>query len=227
MYQKRYSDVIPHIIATIENLNEPWGIKDTDSRHIYMNNAARLYTNTHKKFDLEGKYDCEFPTSWAEHSDEFTRHDRLTEQAAQCVTVIETDLWYGSNTLEPYVSEKIPLRDKDGMCVGTLWNARRIKILSPMVCIGEKEPSVLQTTCEESVFSKSELDILFFLLKRLSRKEIANCLNLSTKTIDNRIQNMYRKGGVHSLSQFEDYCRGLDLYNFVPAHLVNKGVLFI
>ena len=34
------------LIAMMEHLSEPWGIKDLHSRHVYMNQAAYLYTNT-------------------------------------------------------------------------------------------------------------------------------------------------------------------------------------
>jgi hypothetical protein len=34
------------LIAMMEHLSEPWGIKDLASRHLYMNRAAYLYTNT-------------------------------------------------------------------------------------------------------------------------------------------------------------------------------------
>lgn len=33
------------LIAMMEHLSEPWGIKDLHSRHVYMNQAAYLYTN--------------------------------------------------------------------------------------------------------------------------------------------------------------------------------------
>ena len=227
MKRNGLAEVLPHIIATIEHLTEPWGIKDTESRHIYMNRAARAYTSTPAGFDLEGKYDGDFPTSWAEHFADFTLHDRLTEQSLQVVTVIETDYWYGQSQLEPFISEKIPLRGKDGSCVGSLWNARKVRVISPLVSLGEKAPSVLQTSLESSIFSIAELDVLYLLLKRLSKKEIAIQLNLSVKTIDNRIQNMYRKSGVHSLIQFEEYCRDLGLVNFIPNRFMHKGVVFI
>lgn len=45
----------------MEHLSEPWGIKDQLSRHLYMNRAAYLYTNTPLNFDVAGKYDHEFP----------------------------------------------------------------------------------------------------------------------------------------------------------------------
>ena len=49
------------LITMMEHLSEPWGIKDQLSRHLYMNRAAYLYTNTPLNFDVAGKYDHEFP----------------------------------------------------------------------------------------------------------------------------------------------------------------------
>lgn len=54
------------LISMMEHLSEPWGIKDRQSRHIYMNKAAYLYTNTPLDFDIEGKLDNEFPAHWAD-----------------------------------------------------------------------------------------------------------------------------------------------------------------
>ena len=227
MRVRSYQNDFSIMISTIENLSEPWGIKDTNSRHIYMNRAARSYTCTPLKYDLEGKYDHEFPATWAEQADGFTEHDRRAEVSSEAISVIETDHWYGSAEIEPYLSEKIPLRNACGICIGTLWNARRIKVMSPLVCIGEQEPSVVQTSVDQSVFTKSEMDIVYLLLKRLSRKEIANILNLSTKTVANKIQNMYGKSGAHSLIQFEDYCRSMELQNYLPSYLINKSIRFI
>ncbi|GAB7194805.1 hypothetical protein OS31_16020 [Dickeya oryzae] len=107
------SDYIGNLITLLEGLNEPWGIKDLASRHIYMNRAARLYTVTPEKFDIEGRLDEEFPASWAELSDDFIEHDKRTENSEQRVSVIETDYWYGRNELTPFVSEKIPIFDSD------------------------------------------------------------------------------------------------------------------
>ncbi len=63
------------LIAMMEHLSEPWGIKDRESRHIYMNKAALLYTNTPLNFDIVGKTDAEFPADWAECADDLQEHD--------------------------------------------------------------------------------------------------------------------------------------------------------
>ena len=97
------------LISMMEHLSEPWGIKDRQSRHIYMNKAAYLYTNTPLDFDIEGKLDNEFPAHWAEFSPEFIEHDKRTEESQDRVTVIETHYWYGKDFLMPFISEKLPI----------------------------------------------------------------------------------------------------------------------
>ncbi|WP_210461805.1 helix-turn-helix transcriptional regulator [Pantoea ananatis] len=219
--------VMSAFIATISALDEPWGIKDIHSRHIYMNDAARKYTHIPPKFDIEGKLDSECPASWSEMAEEFTQHDRLTEIANERVAVIETDFWYGMDELHPYVSEKMPLRDQNHKCIGTLWNAKKIKVICPMVCIGDKKPGVLQTSSELDMFTKPEMDLIFFLLKRLSRKEIGKILGAAMPTVRNRIGEIYNKADVHNQIQFEEFCRHHNLENYLPHTLLNRGVRFI
>ncbi|WKV52329.1 helix-turn-helix transcriptional regulator [Dickeya fangzhongdai] len=221
------NEYIGNLITLLEGLNEPWGIKDLASRHIYMNRAARLYTVTPERFDIEGRLDEEFPASWAELSDDFIEHDKRTENSEQRVSVIETDYWYGQNELTPFVSEKIPIFDRDKKCIGVMWNAKPLSTLSPLIYIDQKKPSVLKTTANIDVFTKSELDVIFLMLRRFSSKEIARKFNVSHKTIENRIYNMYQKAGVHSLNQFEEYCRDSGLESFIPHSLIAKGILFI
>ncbi|MEL7627443.1 LuxR C-terminal-related transcriptional regulator [Pectobacterium aroidearum] len=225
--QENMTDYIRNLIIMMECLNEPWGIKDLSSHHVYMNKAAYLYTNTPMNFDIEGRLDDEFPASWAELSDDLKEHDRLTENSEQRVTVIETHYWYGKKTLTPFVSEKIPIFDENKLCIGTMWNARPLDTRSPLIYIDQKKPTTLKTDLTTSIFTKSELDIIFLILQRLSNKEIARKMNVSPKTIENRIYNMYQKAEAHSLPQFEEFCRHLGIDGYIPNSLIEKGIQFI
>lgn len=111
----------------IENIDELWGIKSINSWHIYMNNSARLFTNS-QKFFIEGKMDEAFPSTWNELFHKFKEHDELTKIESSTTRVIEIDYWNGSSTLILYISEKIPLLNKDKECIGVLWNAKKYLI---------------------------------------------------------------------------------------------------
>ncbi|WP_156293911.1 helix-turn-helix transcriptional regulator [Serratia oryzae] len=215
------------LITMMEHLNEPWGIKDLSSRHIYMNKAAYFYTNTPFNFDIEGKLDDEFPVDWAELASDLKEHDRRTKGARERVTVIETHYWYGKDYLMPFISEKLPIyADQEGL-IGVMWNARQLDTLSPLKYINQQKPSVLTTDTHTQIFTPSELDIIFLMLQRYSTKEIAKLYDLSSKTIENRIYNIYQKADVHTLQQFEEFCQHTGLDNYIPGRLLTKGIQFI
>ncbi|WP_345831520.1 PAS domain-containing protein [Erwinia sp. HDF1-3R] len=115
----------------MENLAEPWGIKDLQSRHLYMNKAACRYTNTPPTFNVEGELDQDFPALWAECAEDLQEHDRRTEESLERVSVIETHYWNGLDYLTPYISEKFPFFNRDAQCIGTVWNARPLDNLTP------------------------------------------------------------------------------------------------
>ncbi|QDX30531.1 helix-turn-helix transcriptional regulator [Dickeya poaceiphila] len=216
------------IITVLDNLREPWGIKDLDSKSIYMNSAAYAYTNTPKNFNVEGKLDAEFPVGWADFADEMVEHDRRTLQAnGERVIVIETYNWFDSPELVPYQCEKIPLFSEEKEIIGTLWTSRPIRTLSPVYLSAKQRAPVEWTTSYEGPFSATEMETLFLLLCQFSKEEIAARQNLSKRTIDNRIQRMYQKVGVHNLRQFEEYCYQNNLHGYIPPSLLVKGTLFL
>ncbi|MHA7847297.1 helix-turn-helix transcriptional regulator [Serratia sp. D1N4] len=215
------------LITMMEHLNEPWGIKDLSSRHLYMNKAAYLYTNTPLNFDIEGRLDDEFPADWAELASDLQEHDRRTEGARERVAVIETHYWYGKDHLTPFISEKLPIYNDQEKLVGTMWNARQLDTLSPLKYINQQKPSLLTTEASTQLFTQAELDIIFLMLQRYSTKEIATLYSLSNKTIENRIYSIYQKADVHTLQQFEEHCKQTDLDRYIPERLVEKGIRFI
>lgn len=198
-----------------------------ESRHIYMNDRAIRYTNTPSGFSFEGRKDNEFPVAWAEMSDELQEHDRLTEKRKKTTTVIETHYWNGGQSLRPYISSKTPIYNKNGKCLGTMWSAMKVTLFSPVQLVNNKAPSVLVTDVEHDKFTKRELDIIFWAQQRLSSKEIAKLLNISPRTVENKLSLIYEKVGVHSIIQLVEYCKEEGLDKYIPQCLLKKGIVFL
>lgn len=97
------------------------GIKDAVSRHVYMNPPARKYTNTPDNFPIEGKLDIEFPAEWHELHDELIKHDQITMNKKGSVSVLEVHHWNGCSKPTPFISDKIPIYESDGNCIGIIW----------------------------------------------------------------------------------------------------------
>ncbi|MDE8741526.1 LuxR C-terminal-related transcriptional regulator [Pectobacterium polaris] len=217
------------IITMLDHLREPWGVKDLNSQHIYMNAAAYAYTNTPTQFNVEGKRDAEFPVGWAEFADDMVEHDRRTEQSGgERITVIETYNWFESSDFMPYLCEKIPYFSDEKELVGTLWTSRPICNISPVyLSVKQHAPAVEWTTRYEGSFSTAEMETLFLLLCHLTKSDIAVKMNLSKRTIDNRVQRMYQKMGVHNFRQFEEYCYQKGLHGYIPPAFLVQGSIFL
>ncbi|WP_392391895.1 helix-turn-helix transcriptional regulator [Pantoea stewartii] len=71
------------------------------------------------------------------------------------------------------------------------------------------------------------MDMIFYLMKNLSQKEVVNHLGLSAKTINNKMHNIYRKKGVNSVSALYEFCSHKNLQNYLPEFAINKGIKFI
>lgn len=226
MFKQDDPQSITALIGFFEQLDEPWGIKDGESRHVYMNSAALHYTSTPSKFDFAGRKDDEFPVAWSEMAQALQEHDRIAENSQRSATVIETHYWYGEQTLKPFLSSKFPIYDAQRQCLGTVWNAREVILVSPLLLINNKRPSVLHTEQSQTLFTKKELELVFFLQQKFSAKEIAQILQISYRTVENRVFSIYQKAGVHSLSQFIEFCKNAGLDNYIPHNFLHKGVVF-
>ncbi|MGN1546583.1 helix-turn-helix transcriptional regulator, partial [Yersinia enterocolitica] len=56
----------------------------------------------------------------------------------------------------------------------------------------------------------------FYILHSFSSKDIAKKLHLSSRTVSNITQNIYRKAGVSSKRQIMDYCYDNKINNYIP-----------
>ncbi|HDL8232462.1 TPA: helix-turn-helix transcriptional regulator, partial [Yersinia enterocolitica] len=71
-------------------------------------------------------------------------------------------------------------------------------------------------TPPSELFSKREWEVLFYILHSFSSIEIAKKLHLSSRTVDNITQKIYKKTGVSSRQQMVDYCYEKKINNYIP-----------
>ncbi len=53
------------MVAMMEHSKMPWGIRDNQSRMVYINQASMDFLNIPRGFDFEGRSDEEFPCPWS------------------------------------------------------------------------------------------------------------------------------------------------------------------
>lgn len=214
------------LIAIMERSGLPWGIKDSESRFVYMNAAALNFCNVPTGFDFEGRLDEEFPCPWYELAPELKAHDRKAESSKEGAEVIETSYFGREAILEPWYCAKFPIYNAKGEVLGTTFYAKRFNFGSIYDFFNNLKPSVVTLTPPDTTFTERELEIIFYALQRLSAKDISEKLCLSYRTIESRLAGIYNKAKVAGLEQLIEYCQSTGLNSYVPKSVLRQKVDF-
>ncbi|ATM97797.1 LuxR family transcription regulatory protein [Yersinia frederiksenii] len=204
------------LIRFWEHSSEPWGIKDNQSKFIYANNRFNKLLDLPDKYNVEGRSDGELPTPISEFEVEFQEHDRKVELLQDRITSVEVHEWDGLSYFKPNFCDKYPLIDENGISQGVIFHVRPVEdiILTHLNKI--KIPTSLIFSPPSDLFTKREWEVLFYILHAFSSGEIAKKLHLSSRTINNVIQSIYKKSDVTNKQQVIEYCYEKKIHNYVP-----------
>ncbi|TKI08276.1 helix-turn-helix transcriptional regulator [Martelella alba] len=221
-------DSLNHVplIALMEHSTIPWAIKSNDSRFVYINEPCKDFFNIPAGFDFEGRLDEEFPTPWSEMAPEYQAHDRKAEASKEGAEIITTSYFGRDAILEPWYCPKFPLYNRTGDVIGSIFYGKRFNFLSVCDFFNSLKPSVLTLSPPDDTFTEKELDVIFYVLQKLSAKDIALRLCLSHRTVENRLNTIYGKINVNSAKELIEYCHHSGLNCYVPKKLLREGVDF-
>ncbi|EKN3857358.1 helix-turn-helix transcriptional regulator [Yersinia enterocolitica] len=204
------------LIRFWENSSEPWGVKDNQSRYVYANNRLHRLLALPDKFNMEGRTDVELPTPIAEFELEFQEHDCKVKLLQDRITSVEIHAWDGRSYYQPYFVDKYPLMDENGISQGVICHGRPVEDIILTHINKIKVPTSLILTPPSDLFSKRDWEVLFYILHSFSSKDIAKKLHLSSRTVSNITQSVYRKSGVSNKRQIVDYCYENKINNYIP-----------
>ncbi|WP_342221959.1 LuxR C-terminal-related transcriptional regulator [Candidatus Fukatsuia endosymbiont of Tuberolachnus salignus] len=212
---------------------QPWGVRDNESRYVYANEAALDVFDLPVNFDIEGRLDNECPAPWSEFAGDFQRWDREAEKG-KSVGIISTQVYTRKKVLQPYFAEKFPLYKETVVgneikkeCIGTAFYGRKLNFCSLPQYVSKLTPSILVLDPPTDIFTKRELDVVFYLHQSLPSKMIARALDVSHDTIEKYKTNIFQKAGVCSVGQFKEFCEATGFDRYIPKRFMQPGVQFI
>ncbi|AKH62142.1 MULTISPECIES: PAS and helix-turn-helix domain-containing protein [Photorhabdus] len=213
--------ISPQVINTMQQSNDPWGIKDRNSCWIFGNSGVKTLQNLPNVFDYEGLYDDELPWDGADFTQEYVIHDNIVMEKEKRICSLETHI-YGKDTfLSSYFSEKYPLYNDEGECVGILLHCWKAQDFSLTRLFHGKLPASILFQPPTDLFTQREWDVIFLSLQKYTSKQMGKMLNISYRTVETHMARIYRKIGVNSCYQLEDYCRSNDYDLYVPERFVH------
>ncbi|ASV34478.1 PAS domain-containing protein [Candidatus Hamiltonella defensa] len=223
--KKKDNAIEQQLFLFLEKSNDPWSIKDRDSRYLFINKAALQYYGIPLGFNYLGCLDNELPHPGSELAEEFKKNDKIIIEEEKTIIEIETHIYGKDKRLQPHFCKKSPFYDKKKQCVGVICQGLDVQNLHIYDSFFENAPKLLSTNPPISLFTKRELDVIFFAQQRLSCKEIARQLNIAPRTIEHLLNIIYQKADVHSVNQFAEYCKSMGLNKHIPENLLRKGVI--
>lgn len=225
---KRYSSSPQSLISFMEHSEEHWFIKDTESRYIYMNNAALSYFNVPSGFSMEGRLDKEVPLQSSQDLwPELVEHDKNVIEKNKMLSAIEIHYYGKSNNQVPHLCNKSPLYDDKNQIIGLVCHGRAIEIPTCLYYMNRLNRKTIQFDAPNDTFTKRELEVIFWAQQRLTAKEIAKRLDISYQTVEGHLKLIYKKADVHSIFQLIEYCKHTGLDRYIPTDFIRKGVQLI
>ncbi|WP_387690816.1 helix-turn-helix transcriptional regulator [Photorhabdus sp. RM71S] len=215
-------NISSQVINTMQQSNEPWGIKDKKSCWIFGNEACKSLQNFQKSFDYEGRYDNEFPWDGAEFAKEFVIHDQSVMEKDIRICSLETHMFGKDKFLSSYFCEKYPFYNDENECIGIIAHAWKAQDFSFTRLFYGKLPSSILFSPPTDIFTQREWDVIFLMLHKYTSKQIGRMLNISYRTVETHFSRIYKRIGVHSSRQLEEYCRTNDYDLYVPERFVNR-----
>ncbi|XBS70884.1 LuxR C-terminal-related transcriptional regulator [Acerihabitans sp. KWT182] len=208
--------------SMLDQYEFPYGIKDLDSRYVYVNMAAVSLFGLKRKSDVIGKLDIEVKSKLTEIDDlglEFIRQDRkVTEHESKLATLeihpVAVDY--------PYIVNKIPFYNDDKDCVGLCLFSRNLEVYSLNDFVKGHMPGSLLLNKPDNFFTERNCELMFFRLQGLTNKETAARLNLSPRTIENYMQTLYEKAGVNHFDDFLDFCVSKEYHRYLPKRFLHN-----
>lgn len=213
-------------IPTWENLDHPCGAKNLQSQFVYANPAYRRLLALPAKFNLEGRFDHEMPAPTSEFAEEFRFHDRLVEEVGERRSSLEVNEFGSQKQLSAYFFDKFPIFDHDDKVIGTFFFGRRAVFLDTEFYLNGGRPDSIILTKPSDIFSEAQWEIIFFLIRGLSNKQIATKLKRSVDTIKTHLKAIMTIANVNSREQLIEFINANGWSSYVPEkHMKYRGHL--
>lgn len=112
--------------------------------------------------------------------------------------------------------------DGEFECIGTICHARPFAFGSTLECVDGEAPRPA-TFEPDTRFTEKERKIIFFALHGLTSKDIGRRMDISYRTVENKLQDIYQKTGTHCNRGLAMYCRENGTDRYIPPSLLSPS----
>lgn len=149
--------ILPKMLTrTLDQLPEPYAIKDLSSRYIYANLALVKLTGLRSPGDMLYKQEHEFQSRLMENEtvvNEWQIQDRIVVNRKKPLTMLEI---HPEAVEFPYIVRKVPFYNDDNHCIGVVTYSKNLEVFTLKDFVKGNTPgSLLLTKPDDFLLKKS------------------------------------------------------------------------
>lgn len=209
----------------LDQLNNPFGIRDLSSRLIYSNDSFAHFLNCKSAKEIIGKHDRDIDSVFFNCDGIVEEFDKQYKKVSQTQKAFSTLEIHPHAIDYPYIFRKMPFYDDGNECVGMFGYNIQLPIYSLNDYVKGHMPGSMLLNKPDDFFTERECEIMFYRLQGLKAKEAAARLNLALTTFNNYMQRLYYKTGATNLDEFEEFCIKRNYNRYLPARFLTKEAI--
>ncbi|ECH2288275.1 PAS domain-containing protein [Yersinia pestis] len=210
------------IIFFFEKSNEPWGIKDKESRYVYANKAYFDFLGVpmEKRNKIHFKsYD--FIPSLKPLIEGLVSHDQEVMNTGVRYEAVGTLLINGQ--YRTFLFEKWPRYSKSGEINGTIFHLKPFELISMSYFIDKPFYGKATYSPPTEIFSPREWDVLFLLFRRIEKRQISKILKLRETSVRNLISRLFLRTGTSGREELLNYGFREGWHLYIPPRFAEIG----
>lgn len=201
---------------------EPWGVKDAQSRYIYANQAYYNFLEIHDDIAKNiTEFSYEAIPALASLAGRLIAHDQKVMQTGQRLEAVGT-LLIGEN-YRSFVFEKYPFFEESGHIVGTVFHLKPFERLSMGYFLEKPFYGEATFTPPTNIFTKREWDVLFLLFRGSLRNRVSEFLGISEISVRNLISRLFLRTGASSKEALLELGVNNGWHLYVPPRFASIG----
>lgn len=205
-----------------ERSDEPWGVKDRQSRFVYANQSYFNFLKIHEDISsriTEYSY-ADIPV-FASMAERLIAHDQQVMQTEKRMEAIGTLLIEGN--YRSFIFERFPLYDESEAVAGTVFHMKPFERISMNYFLEKPFYGEATFSPPTSIFSKREWDVLFLLFRGAQKTQVAEFLGIAEVSVRNVVSRLFLRTGTSSREKLLE--KGIDngWHLYVPPRFISIG----
>ncbi len=218
------SDLISQqLINTWENNQDPYTLKDINSKYLYANIAFYKLINLSDDFNIIGLTDYDIPNAVCFLQKNYIKLERKVFETQKRVSSIESHIFNQNRERQIYLCDRTPIFNDNNQLFALSFHYSPYMDFSSNYYINEIIPNQVNRENKHANINSEEIEILSLFSHSMTMEEISQLLDIEEEKIEVLLLTLCQRFNLETLDELMDYCITRRLHSNIPEKIMPKG----